>query len=560
MLDSPERDLVARAQRMLGNIYLVLGQPDKALLSLHEVAQWEFAQSSRPVRDGGRGASPAPVAYLRRSLFALVQTDPRKARELAVLMSKDFPDEPIPLLASAHACLLLDDIGTPEESPDATRSMAAALNAWEQRLLRQQIVPITAPLTKAAYWVLASRPDVALTEADRALKIDPKNEAALRQAIVLALDLGDPDLWPQTQKRLDVLKQVQRDRPEPLLLQARLDQSRGQTADAIKIYEDLLDKDARQAAAYGRLIDLLDKPNTREKASEWLRRWRKAMPDDARAVQAEVRLLASAGKSAEAGRVAEQFLDARLSRESKRLESIQPAADSDPKMVERKRRQLLDQARVNLRLMLAEGLMQAKAWDEAENWLRPILDKQPDHELALVRLGNVYLAKEAWSRARDVYERLWNKNKANLLAGNNLAWITAKYQNNVPAALPIVRQARKGRFSGKLISADRLPVYFLDTLGLIYTRTNEEALYAELRDDFEIARKRYPREPRVYLYLGHAYAGLRDSDKAEKIYRKTLELLDRGDGKKMMAQERKELIAEVETARKKLRNPSEPEA
>jgi tetratricopeptide (TPR) repeat protein len=554
MLDSPERDLVARAHRMLGNIYLVLGQPDKALLSLHEVAQFEFAHSSRPVRDDDRAASPAPVAYLRRSLFALVQTDPRKARELAVLMSKDFPDEPIPLLASAHACLLLDDIGTTDESPDPARSMAAALNAWEQRVLRQQTAPITAPLTKAAYWVLANRPDVALSEAVRALSIDPKNEAALRQAISLALDLGDPDLWPQTQKRLDVLKQVQLNRPEPLLLQARLDESRGRTADAVKIYEGLLDKDAKQVAAHGRLIDLLDKPDTRDRAREWLRRWRAALPDDARAAQVEIRLLASAGKIAEARRAADQFIDAQLLREGERLESIKPAAGADPKAVEKKRRELLDQARVNLRLVLTEGLKQAKAWDEAETWLRQILDNHPDHELALLQLGNVYLGKEAWAQARDVYERFWAKNKTNLLAGNNLAWILAKYLTNVPAALPIVQQVRKGRLSGKPISADRLPVYFLDTMGLVYTRTNTESLYAEMRDDFELARKRYPREPRVYLYLGHAYAGLRDADKAEKIYRKTLELLESADGKNMTSQERKELIAEVENARKKLKS------
>jgi tetratricopeptide (TPR) repeat protein len=505
------------------------------------------------VRDGERVASQAPVAYLRQSLFTLVQTDPRKARELAVLMSKDFPDEPIPLLASAHACRLLDEIGTPADPPDPARSMAAALNAWEQRVLRQQTAPITAPLTKAAYWDFASRPDVALTEAVRASSIDPKNEAALRQAIALALDLGDPDLWPQTQKRLDALKQVQPDRPEPLLLQARLDEIRGRTADAITVYEGLLQKDPKQVAAYGRLIDLLDKPDTRERAREWVRRWRTELPEDARAAGAEIRLLASVGKIAEARREAEQFIDTQLAREGKRLGSIKPAAGADPKAVEKKRLELLEQARVNLRLVLTEGLMRAKAWDEAETWLRPILDKQPDHESALLHLGSVYLGKEAWPQARDVYGRFWAKNKNNLLAGNNLAFILAKYLDNVPEALPIVRQVRMGRFSGKPITADRLPVYFLDTLGLIYTRTERQPLYAELRDDFELARTRYPHEPRVYLYLGHAYAGLRDSERAEKNYRKTLELLQSTDGKGMTPQEKKELIAEVETARKKLR-------
>jgi tetratricopeptide (TPR) repeat protein len=553
ILDSPERDLRSRAHRMLGNIYIVLGQPDKALLSLHEVAQFEFANPPHPSRAGERTMRQAPVTYLRQSLFALIQSDPRKARDLAVLMSKDFPDEPIPLLASAHACLLLDEIGTPDESPDPERSMAAALNAWEQRLLHQQSSPVTAALTKSAYWGLAGRPDLALGESVRALNIDPKNEAGLRQAIALALDLDDPDLWPPTQKRLDVLKQTQPGRPEPLLLQARLDEISGGTADAIKIYEGVLNKDAKQAVAYGRLIDLLDKQGKKDQARVWLRRWRTAWPDDVRAVQTEIRLLASVRQFAEARQTAEQFIKEHQTRESKRLESIKPAAEADPKAVEKKRRELLDQVGVNLRVVLTEGLIQAKAWDKAETWLRAVLDKQPDHELALFHLGNVYVGKEAWTHARDVYVRFWAKNKTNLLAGNNLAWILAKYLNDVPEALRIVQQVRKGRLSGKPISADRLPVYFLDTLGLVYTRTNKEPLYTEMRDSFELARRRYPREPRVCLYLGHAYSGLREPDKAEKMYRKTLELLDGRGGKSMKPQERKELIAEIEEARKKLK-------
>jgi hypothetical protein len=81
---------------------------------------------------------------------------------------------------------------------------------------------------------------------------------------------------------------------------------------------------------------------------------------------------------------------------------------------------------------------------------------------------------------------------------------------------------------------------------------DKEPLYAEMRDSFELARGRYPREPRVFLYLGHAYAGLREPDKAEKMYRKTLELLDGAGGKNMTPREKKELSAEVETARKRL--------
>ena len=131
---------------------------------------------------------------LLQSLLSLARTDPTKARNLAARMQKASTEEPLLLLACAFASLRLDEIGTPSDKPDAVQSMTSALNAWEQMMLEQQPrQQASVPLTRASYWALAGRQDLALTEAVRGLSMDPKNPAALRQTILLALELRDPD-------------------------------------------------------------------------------------------------------------------------------------------------------------------------------------------------------------------------------------------------------------------------------------------------------------------------------------------------------------------------------
>jgi Flp pilus assembly protein TadD len=168
-------------------------------------------------------------------------------------------------------------------------------------------------------------------------------------------------------------------------------------------------------------------------------------------------------------------------------------------------------------------------------------------------LGEAYLSQSDWDKARSVYEKLHSLDKNHVTAANNLAWLLAKHANKAPDALAIVRELRMGRFSKKPISGDRLQPNILDTMGLVYTRMNQGASFTEMRDLFEAARERYPRDPRVYLYLAHAYMGLLDTDKADRLYSTAMDLA-RGPGLRMLsAQKCKEIIDEAQAAQKKLR-------
>jgi cytochrome c-type biogenesis protein CcmH/NrfG len=84
--------------------------------------------------------------------------------------------------------------------------------------------------------------------------------------------------------------------------------------------------------------------------------------------------------------------------------------------------------------------------------------------------------------------------------------------------LTIAREVCTGRFSRKPIPGDRLPAEVLDTFGEISKSMNKPEVATEMRDLFQAAVKRYAADPRMYLHLGRAYAGLKDSGKARDMF------------------------------------------
>jgi tetratricopeptide (TPR) repeat protein len=491
---------------------------------------------------------------LQESLFALAQTDPSKARSMVLAMIKQSPEQPILLLASAYASLMLDNIGKPDGSADPGRDMASALQSWEKLVIQDNPpMRVIAPLTKASYWTLASRQDLAMAEVTRALTSDPKSDVALHNAILLCFDLDDPSLYPQAQKYLDSLKSARPDNLDLLLLQAQLNERTNRAVEAARLYEETIRKEAKLSPVYDRLVSLLDNKGDKSAEREWVRRWRKELPDDILAWQADLRLLAEAKQFTEARKLADSFIDEQIARETKRLEAIKPPPGTDVKELQKTRQEAMERGRVNLRLGAVFAMLQAKAYAEAEAWLKPVLDKQPDNEAALVLLGEAYLSQSAWDKAQALYEKLHALDKNHVTAANNLAWLLAKHGNKVPEALAIVHELRTGRFSKKPITGDRIQPNILDTMGLVYTKMNQGTAFTEMRDTFEAARERHPRDPRMYLYLAHAYAGLLETEKADRLYTTAIDLA-RGAGPRMLsAQKSKEIIDEAQAAQKKLR-------
>jgi tetratricopeptide (TPR) repeat protein len=488
------------------------------------------------------------------ALLAQARKDPAAARSYIERLHKEWPDEPLLLVASAFADVLLDEIGNVNDNPDPIKSMSSALNAWEQMVLEQSPQNrVSAPLTKSAFWALASRHDLALNEAVRALSLEPSNPVVLRQAIVLALELNDPDLRAVTTQRLDTLLRLRQNNADDLFLEARFDENNDRIKEAIAIYQDLLKKNPKLTAVYARLIPLLAKQGEKEAASSYVQLWRKELPESIDAAKMQVRLLAQNKDIKGARRFAEQIIDENLERERKSL-SAASSRTSDPQKIQK----ILDDRRLTLQLLMIDGLREAKAWSEAENWLTQLQAKYPDHPMLLISLGDVYVAQSQWKQARDIYEKVWSKDQSQALVGNNLAWLLAKYLNEAPKAMSIISVLRLGKFSRKPITGDRLRLEFLDTLGLIYTKAAGAAQYGEMRDLFEQARERYPNDPRLCLYLGRAYAGLGEEDRAQHLYEAALELAAKPDRALLSPKQCEEVIAEAKSAQKELKHTDKP--
>src|SRR5262249_34062864 len=87
-------------------------------------------------------------------------------------------------------------------------------------------------------------------------------------------------------------------------------------------------------------------------------------------------------------------------------------------------------------------------------------------------------------------------------AGIRMAYLQAKERKEGDAAYQAAQDARKGRYSQKMLGGDRLSVDETKSLSEIY-RASKHAPEATML--LREAAKRYPQEPEVYLQLGLAY-------------------------------------------------------
>src|SRR5262249_3664282 len=99
------------------------------------------------------------------------------------------------------------------------------------------------------------------------------------------------------------------------------------------------------------------------------------------------------------------------------------------------------------------------------------------------------------------------------LAGNNLAWLLSQERGAQAEALAVLHQVCQGRYSHRPLSGDRPPLDLLDTMGVVLrsARRNEDAVKL-----FREAARRYKEEPRVFLHLARAYAGLQQYQAASE--------------------------------------------
>ncbi|MGF1582513.1 MAG: tetratricopeptide repeat protein [Gemmataceae bacterium] len=494
--------------------------------------QWNEGKFEEAAREFAKALEITRVEKLAQrgvqlSLAALAQRDPRKAKGLATDLLTTYPQEPSLYIGYANACLLLNNLGTPRDSWEQTKTMAAAVNAWAQRANSRGTIPGELYVVKAAFWYRANRLDLVRPELNRALAQNPRHPRALELAVSLALEMSDPNLLKKAAGRLATLEAVEPNSAGATFLRGRIAEHQKEPDQALQAYKQALEKNEKYALAYRRLIRLLDKQGKSQEGVKWVREWRKNLPNSNDAMTAEVTLLAKSGKTTEADKLVETYLE----KQRKRLEKIQTLAKRPEGMTaeefsksNRRADQLLEK---RIRLQGAVGFLRAHKHNEAQKRVTELLRDDSEWAPALLVMANICLQRKDmgdYAGARSALEKVVKQQPGNSVAANNLAYILATQFNEPTQALKIMNTIRRGRFNKELLPGDRLPAAVLDTLGVIYTQLDDASHANEMRDLFKAALRRHPYDPRMYLYLGRACARLSENATAEGYFREASRL------------------------------------
>ncbi len=398
--------------------------------------------------------------------------------------------------------------------------MEGALADLIRVLAEDRATAAIGPYVAAKQWALAGRPDRARQE----LKSNKGHLPSLVLATQLAV--ADED-WAEAAEDIKAVGQLWPDAIDLPLWRAALHEARGETDEARDIYARFVDEHPDLSTGYLALARLHERAHQYKEALAWVQKWRQRMPDELNGLDALVRVLAEDGQVPAALAEADAFLKQQLQK---------APADSEQG----------DAAEFTLRLRTVAALQQARAYAAAQSLLegrvQELIEKLPE----ATRKGNRVAFKSLRARlcleqgrqlkegtaertrlteqAIQDYEDVYKERPGDALVCNNLAWLLVKEKNEPARARALIEEARKGKYSRRLIGPERLPVEFLDTLGVVYRANgmNQEALNLFK----EAVQKHYAREPRVLLHLGLAQAALRYNTEAYATLRTVINLAD----------------------------------
>jgi tetratricopeptide (TPR) repeat protein len=490
------------------------------------------------------------VQGLRVSLMLHAQREPSETLEVLSQMLNEAPKEESLYLVYASVSMQLDDIGSIDQAWERTRNMATALNTWEQLFLRDGGDPVTAALTRAELWLAANRNDLAWKEIQRALSYEPKDDRAVFAAAVVAATSGDMNIARQGRQHAAALRAAQPDSVMPILLEAGLLEVERKPNEARTLLESALDKFSNEQEVYSRIFLILLQSKDFERVQQHVARWRLKFPDSFAAESASVTLMALSESPETARERASRVQELQL----KRIQTAQANTKRPTNVPEAtwklQQAQNLAKERRTIQLELSLAFQRAQNYDDAEAILKQCLNEQADDVVVLTLLANLHLLRQDWMAAQSVLKMILQKEPDNFVAGNNLADILATKLDQPAEAREIVDRLRLGRFSKKPLPGDRLNSAFLDTIGVVYHRIGGTDACQEMVSLFESARIRYPSDPRPYLYLGHAYAGLNQPATARNMYAAAIRLARQDRCHELNPQKREEVIDAAMIAQK----------
>jgi tetratricopeptide (TPR) repeat protein len=371
--------------------------------------------------------------------------------------------------------------------------MEKDLKGLEELLKKQQKDPTLATFFLARDWLAAGRSDLARRELNRALKANPVHQPSLQLAARLAK--ADED-WKACLRHSRSLAAL-----DPQLLEARQWQAEalsrlGDSAEAQKIGRELSQTFPRHSAGYQVMVNVFEQAGDHANALHWARAWWTSVPEDLEALRAVVRGSVRTGKDA-------------------------------AHIVEAEQHRMNPEREFGVAWAAAQGFFDGRAYPQAEHWASRALglgEAGPRKVTVQLVLGETYTRLGQPNKAIEVYRAVWKDHPGHFTAGSRLAALLSQRPGQAEAAYAILDQLRHGRFSQKPTTGDRLPLDFLNTLGVV-CRDSHHA--KEAVSVFEEAGQRYTEEPVIYLHLGRAYAARNRSQEAAQALEKSVRLAEK---------------------------------
>lgn len=510
----------------------------------------------------------AAVQGLYASLKGMANKEGAEAafKEVAQLRNR-YPREGVVLLAYAEIAGLMDEIGGKDGVIAALTDLKKVMSDARQAAQGH--------LQAARVWEGIGRPDLAEEEVLAALRIAPDDITSRILAGRLAVA---SEKWEAALQRAEEVSKQRPDLVDPLLWEASAYQAQGKYSEARAVYQKIIGSFPNVSGAWLGLALVEEQAGHYAQALDAVREFRKLAPTDINGVRTEVRLLVREGKLDDARQLGERVLAETMARfrENQQADEKRPARTDEERQARAERWKdggvALEMQVLNT---VGNGFLEAKAFDQATEWYNRSLvladqrttDKAKKESKALeeLLLADMVMQramkeakdsparKQQMAKAIEMYRKVLDALPGNVIAANNIAWLLAMEENRPEEAIPLVEELRKGRYSHKLISGDRINLSILDTLGAVYLKGKQPEKAQAL---FLQAVERYRNEPRVYLYLGKAYLAQGDKpralaslNKAVTLADEQLKVLPKGERKDKL----QELLNEATKAQEKAR-------
>ena len=342
---------------------------------------------------------------------------------------------------------------------------------------------------------------------------------------------------------------------EAVLLQARLNLSKGDAADVIPPIVALLKRQPKTKQAYLLLVDAYRQSKRPEDAAHVLRELAKVYPQDPEAPFFLGMFSREQGKNTEARVFFEKalalapdnlpilyqlidldILEKKYQASLSRLQMAQKATNSaglkflearvyraqgDLNQAELalKKTVELDPNFISAYQLLATTYVAAQKLAQATEQLEELLSNKPRDQSSLMLLANIYEQAKDYGKARQTYEKLLAINSLYFPALNNLAYLYGEHLGQLDKAHEMARKARSLSPENPAIA---------DTLGwILYKRKDYQGALALLQE----SASKLAGVPEIQFHLGMAWYMMGQAEPARLAFQRALASPDPFQGK-----------------------------